>query len=88
MKSDACTLDSGKTWTDLKATTDLGFRELIGGVKAGDNGFEFTIPHAGNADPSRYHYMFIILNDKTNTDNNWKTVSMMVSASMTNPGGI
>lgn len=79
-----CTLD--ETLTDPAA---FGYTELTG-TKAGANGIEINLPHKASSCPNganNCNYLFVLYNKKVEGAAS-KTVSMMVQASLTNPGDV
>jgi hypothetical protein len=75
-----------ETLTDPSA---FGYTELTG-TKAGSNGIEITLPHKASSCPngaSNCNYLFVLYNKKVDGAAS-KTVSMMVQASLINPGDI
>jgi hypothetical protein len=78
-----CVLDEAQT-----DPTVFGYTALTG-TKAGSSGLEINLPHKANtcSDPSQCNYLFVLYYPKV-TNGQSKVISMMVQASLTNPGDI
>jgi hypothetical protein len=78
-----CRLDEA-----VQAPPITNFSQITTGVAVGDHGLKIQLPHkfaeSGCTNAADCHYQFIIYNDGSD----YKTISMMVQASLTNPGDI